>query len=414
MSLQEIEHTEYNTLKDKISFENTQQAFSKKNTKELRNMKFIFSCMGSENINRIITYLLPKMVSSKLPLIKWIIRRTIFKQFTAGETIESCIKTATKLGNAGINTCLDYAVEAQESEEQFELVTRKNIEIIEKVGKINSIKALSLKLTSICRFTLLEKLHQSQRIHSGIHANEMDNHEWQRVVGRLYSVCEVAYNNNMSVWIDAEETWIQYPIDKVVLELMDHFNRERAVVINTYQLYLKDRLDFLKISHRIAQEKGFILGAKLVRGAYMEKERLRAQAMQYESPIHINKKDCDADFDLAVQYCLSHLDNIHVVIASHNEKSNYIAHRTLVDNNINVQHEHVHFAQLYGMSDHISFNLSHAQCHVIKFIPFAPLEDMIPYMIRRAQENSSVNGQIGRELALIKKELTRRKESFSK
>jgi proline dehydrogenase len=209
--------------------------------------------------------------------------------------------------------------------------------------------------------------------------------------------------------IDAEETWIQDPIDRLAMELMQEFNREKVVVYNTIQLYRHDRLEFLKLSHKIAREQGFLLGEKLVRGAYMEKERARALEMGYPSPIQPDKQSSDRDYDAAVTYCIEHIDEIALCLGSHNERSNFLGATLLQDKGLPHNHPHVHFSQLYGMSDHITFNLAKEGFNVSKYLPFGPMRDVIPYLMRRAQENSSVSGQTGKELSLIKTELQRRK-----
>jgi proline dehydrogenase len=225
----------------------------------------------------------------------------------------------------------------------------------------------------------------------------------------MHAICEVASEKGVGVLIDAEETWIQDPIDRLAIELMTIYNKEKVVVYNTYQLYRHDRLRFLQMSHSIAKEKQFLLGAKLVRGAYMEKERERAQKNGYASPIHENKEAVDADFNKATEYCLQHLDNIALLVASHNEYSNQLVMEAMQTKQIDTHHPHIHFSQLYGMSDHITFNMAAAGYSVSKYLPFGPIKDVIPYLMRRAEENSSVNGQTGRELVLIRKELARRK-----
>ena len=268
---------------------------------------------------------------------------------------------------------------------------------------------MSIKITGLARFELLETLNEAPRLRSGIHDNEMENAEWERVKDRLYHICDVASQKNIGVLIDAEETWIQDPVDRLVMELMQNFNTSKAVVYNTIQLYRHDRLDFLKLSHKIAKENNFILGMKLVRGAYMEKERVRAIQKNYLNPIQPNKTATDTDFDAAAAYCINHVDSIASIIASHNEQSNLKAVQLMQENNIPFNHPHIHFSQLYGMSDNITFNLAAEGCSVSKYLPFGPINDVVPYLMRRAQENSSVGEQTGRELGLIKKELQRRK-----
>ncbi|HEX8357455.1 MAG TPA: proline dehydrogenase family protein, partial [Segetibacter sp.] len=219
----------------------------------------------------------------------------------------------------------------------------------------------------------------------------------------------VAAQKNVGVLVDAEESWIQDPVDRLTIEMMEIFNKEKAIVYNTVQLYRHDRLSFLQLSHRIARQKNFVLGVKLVRGAYMEKERSRAASRGVQSPIQTNKAGTDKDYNEAIAFCIDHIENTACIVASHNEESNLLAVRLMEQKGLPLHHPHLHFSQLYGMSDHISFNLAKAGCWVSKYVPFGPLKDVIPYLMRRAQENSSVSGQTGRELLLIKKELNRRK-----
>ena len=224
----------------------------------------------------------------------------------------------------------------------------------------------------------------------------------------MLQVCETAAAKHIGVLIDAEETWIQEPVDALTILMMDIFNKGNVVVYNTLQLYRHDRLQFLKDSHTAAVERNFILGAKLVRGAYMEKERNRALQLNYTSPIQPDKASCDKDYNAAVEFCIMHMDKIAVMVASHNEYSNLYATQLLDQKDLPHDHPHIHFSQLYGMSDNITFNLARAGCAVSKYLPFGPIKDVIPYLMRRAQENSSVSGQTGRELGLIKKEIRRR------
>jgi len=277
---------------------------------------------------------------------------------------------------------------------------------------------MSIKITGFARFTLLEKLDTAMNSVEGTlmkryltaieQLSPAEKEEWHRVRSRVLQICELGAAKNIGVLIDAEETWIQDPVDALTMLMMDTFNKGKAVVYNTLQLYRHDRLQFLKDSYVAAIERDFILGAKLVRGAYMEKERKRAAEMQYPSPIQPDKASCDNDYNAAVEFCVEHIDKISLIVASHNEYSNLLTTQLLDKNGLPHDHKHVHFSQLYGMSDNITFNLAKAGCSVSKYLPFGPIKDVIPYLMRRAQENSSVSGQTGRELGLIKKEMKRR------
>lgn len=393
-----------------ISFDNTENAFEYKSNKELKSAKFLFSTMGYPWFVQLGTRLTPFIMKTGLP-VHGIIRKTIFKQFVGGETLEETAGVGAVLGKYGVQVILDYGVEGKEGEDSFDHATEEFIRVINYAATQTNIPYISVKVTGLARFALLQTLNEAPRLRSGIHDHEVEIDEWDRVRERMYAICEIASEKNIGVLVDAEESWIQDPIDRLTMEMMEIFNKGKVVVYNTIQLYRHDRLHFLKLSHQIAQQKGFKLGVKLVRGAYMEKERARAKEMGYPSPIQPDKKASDKDYDLAVRYCIDHLDQIAVIIASHNEASNLLTAELLDQKNISHNHPHIHFSQLYGMSDNITFNLAKEGFSVSKYLPFGPIRDVIPYLMRRAQENSSVSGQTGRELSLIKRELARRKSA---
>ncbi len=393
----------------RISFDNTENAFAYKSDKELKKARFLFRTMGYPLFVPIGTRLTPLLIKGKLPFIRRIVRNTIFKQFVGGETLEETKTVAEKIGAYGVKVILDYGVEGKEGEANFDHATDEFIKVINYAATQDNIPFISIKVTGLARFALLETLNEAPRLRSGIHDHEDEIAEWERVKDRMYAICAVAAEKNVGVLIDAEESWIQDPVDRLTMEMMEEFNKERVVVFNTIQLYRHDRLQFLKLSHQISRQKNFLLGVKLVRGAYMEKERNRASNKGYPSPIQRDKAATDKDFDAATVYCIENLDTISVIIASHNENSNLMAYDLLEEKGIPHNHHHIHFSQLYGMSDNITFNLAKENCSVSKYLPFGPLADVIPYLMRRAQENSAVSGQTGRELALIQRELKRRK-----
>lgn len=393
-----------------ISFDNTENAFEYKSNKELKSAKFLFSTMGYPWFVQLGTRLTPFIMKTGLP-VHGIIRKTIFKQFVGGETLEETAGVGAVLGKYGVQVILDYGVEGKEGEDSFDHATEEFIRVINYAATQTNIPFISVKVTGLARFALLQTLNEAPRLRSGIHDHEVEIDEWDRVRERMYAICEIASEKNIGVLVDAEESWIQDPIDRLTMEMMEIFNKGKVVVYNTIQLYRHDRLHFLKLSHQIAQQKGFKLGVKLVRGAYMEKERARAKEMGYSSPIQPDKEASDKDYDLAVRYCIDHVDQIAVIIASHNEASNLLTAELLDQKNIPHNHPHIHFSQLYGMSDNITFNLAKEGFSVSKYLPFGPIRDVIPYLMRRAQENSSVSGQTGRELSLIKRELARRKSA---
>ncbi|MDB5203726.1 MAG: proline dehydrogenase [Ferruginibacter sp.] len=403
-----------------ISFDNTEYAFAYKSDKELKRANFLFSSMGSPLLVNLGLKLMPMAIKMNIPFTKPLIRQTIFQQFVGGETLAETAPVADKLGKYNVQVILDYGVEGgEDGEHGYDHAQDEFIKVINYAATQPNIPFMSIKVTGIARFNLLEKIdaamHNSEgtlmKRYSAVIGNlpAAEKEEWQRVVGRLTKICEVANTKGTGVLVDAEESWIQDPVDALTILMMDSFNKERAVVYNTIQLYRHDRLAFLKDSYTAALERNFILGAKIVRGAYMEKERKRAAEKGYPSPIQPDKTATDRDYNSAVEFCIEHLAHIAVIVASHNEYSNLFATQLLDKANLPHRHPHVHFSQLYGMSDNITFNLANSNCSVSKYLPFGPISDVVPYLMRRAQENSSVSGQTGRELALIKKELQRRK-----
>jgi proline dehydrogenase len=407
-----------------ISFDNTEFAFEYKSGKELKKARFLFSSMGKPWLVKIGTRLAPWSIKAGLP-VKGIIRNTIFAQFVGGETLEQTTQVAKKLGEYNVKVILDYGVEGKEGEDNFDQACEEFIRVINYAAtQPNTLPAgrqvpfMSIKVTGFARFSLLEKLDSMMHSNEGtlmkrylkaidsLPADEKE--EWHRVRYRMMRICETAAEKNIGVLVDAEETWIQDPVDALTMLMMDTLNKGRVVIYNTIQHYRADRLPFLKDCYAAALERKFILGAKLVRGAYMEKERKRAAEKNYPSPIQPDKESSDRDYNAGVEFCIEHLDQIALIVASHNEYSNLLATQLLQKKGLPLDHPHVHFSQLYGMSDNITFNLAHAGCSVSKYLPFGPIKDVIPYLMRRAQENTSVKGQTGRELALIKKELDRR------
>ncbi len=390
-----------------ISFDNTENAFAYKTNKELKKARFLFSTMGNDLLVQLGVRLTPIAMKIGLP-IQGMVRKTIFKQFVGGETLQETAAVGEVLGKYGVQVILDYGIEGKEGEAYFDQATEAFIKVIEYAATQNNIPYISIKVTGLARFSLLETLNEAPRIRSGIHDHEHEQEEWDSVRDRMFRICEVAEEKGIGILIDAEESWIQDPVDRLTMEMMQEFNQEKAIVFNTIQLYRHDRMDFLKLSHRIARQQNFFYGVKLVRGAYMEKERNRASDKGYPSPIQPNKESTDKDYNDAVRFCIDNIETITTIVATHNEESNLLACDLLQQKGLPLNHSHIHFSQLYGMSDHITFNLAKAGCSVSKYLPFGPIGDVVPYLMRRAQENSSVSGQTGRELSLIKKELQRR------
>ena len=337
--------------------------------------------------------------------IKPFIKPTIFKHFCGGESIDECDETIAELGNFNIGTILDYSVEGIESEADFDANTKELIATILKGRGNKHIPFSVFKVTGIARFALLEKINAKTELTADEQA------EFARVEKRINTICKAAFETNTPVLIDAEESWIQDCIDDLADEMMRRYNKQKAVVYNTLQMYRWDRLEFLKKSHAKAQAEGYILGVKVVRGAYMEKERDRAEKMGYKSPIQPDKAASDRDYNLAMDYCVERINEIWLVAGTHNEESSMHVAKLMQKHNIEATDPKVYFAQLYGMSDHISYNLSNAGYNVAKYVPYGPVKEVIPYLIRRAQENTSAAGQTSRELKLIIQEKQRRKQA---
>ena len=393
-----------------LSFDNTQNAFAYKSTPDLKKAKFLISVIQNPLMVSLATKVTPFLMKMGFP-INGILRNTVFKQFVGGETLEESARTAKLLGSYDVQVILDYGVEAKEGESNFDDVTSHIIEAIDFAATQNNIPFISVKITGIASHILLEHLNEAPRLRSGIHDSESENAAWERVRERMYAICDIAQEKGVGILLDAEETWIQDPIDRLAIELMKEYNKEKVVIYNTYQLYRNDRLHFLQLSHRLAKEGGFLLGAKLVRGAYMEKERERAIKLGYTSPIHLDKEATDKDFDAAATYCISNKDTISLLLASHNEASNIAIATAMTNLSFEKNDQHVHFSQLFGMGDHITFNMAVQGYNVSKYLPFGPINEVIPYLMRRAEENTSVNGQTNKELVLLKTELARRKST---
>ncbi len=384
-----------------LSFDNTEIAFRYRNNKELKRAHFLFTSMGSPFLSSTGMKLTQLAISWGLP-VKGMIKKTIFSQFCGGETIEEAAGTSSTLGKYGVDVALDYSVEGKEEEAEFDHAVPEFIKAIEYAATQNNIPFIPIKITGFARFSLLEK------VHSGEALSENEKTEWQKVQERIDKICAAAARAKSMILIDAEESWIQQPVDDLADAMMEKYNKGTVVVFNTFQMYRHDRLAFLKLSHQKAMQGNYILGAKLVRGAYMEKERNRAAERGYTSPIQPDKSSTDRDYDAAVAYCFDHSDSIAVFIGTHNEDSCYKAAAIMQQKGLQPGNNHVYFSQLYGMSDNITFNLADAGYNVSKYLPYGPVKDVIPYLMRRAQENTSVAGQTGRELSLIKKEMKRR------
>ncbi|MBT8219258.1 MAG: proline dehydrogenase family protein [Bacteroidia bacterium] len=338
-----------------------------------------------------------------LPIVKRVIKKTVFPQFCGGETLEESIDDIEHLYKFKTQSVLDYGAEAKETEEAYDFTMNQNIKAIQFAHDQESVPGISTKVTGLCDFDLLEKHHRGDEF------SKEENERYERANARLDRMCRNAFENGVSIYIDAEESWIQDSIDEMSDTMMSRYNKEKAIVYNTFQLYRTDRMDFLKASYDKAQKEGYILGAKLVRGAYMHKERTRAAEMGYPSPIHETKEDTDRDYNEAVIFCVERYKEMASCNATHNLHSNALQSSLIDQMKIDRNHPHLNSSQLYGMSDNITFNLSAAGFNVSKYMVYGKVSEVTPYLIRRAQENSSVTGDISRELHLLNTEVERRK-----
>lgn len=385
-----------------LSFENTEIAFQSKSTKELNKSYWLFKLVSNNTLVKVSPFLLKIAFSLRLP-IKELIKQTIFEQFCGGESINKCDRKIQLLAKYNIGTILDYSVEGKSTEDDFNRVTQETIRTILKAKENDNIPFAVFKTSGLARLELLEKVSSSK-----IELNKEEKEEFKRVKERINSICKTANKNNVRIFIDAEESWIQDAIDDIVVSMMRKYNSKQAIVFNTLQMYRWDRLAFLKQSYADAENENYFLGLKIVRGAYMEKERERAKKMNYPSPIQKNKANCDNDYNLALKFCVENIDKISFCAGTHNEKSSMLVTKLMAENNIHRNDQRVYFSQLLGMSEHISFNLSKHEYNVAKYMPYGPVKDVLPYLIRRAEENTSIAGQTGRELGLIIKEKKRR------
>ncbi|MBP1630796.1 MAG: hypothetical protein H6Q15_1689 [Bacteroidetes bacterium] len=387
-----------------IDFSNSEISFKNKSNKELREAYLLFKIMNNPFFVKMGKHLVDLSFSIHLP-IQGIIRNTIYKYFVGGSSIEDCLKTVEKLKARKVGTILDFAAEGEEEEEFFDSTLEEVIRTIEFAHTNTNIPFSVFKITGLGRFALYEKISQGEKL------TEDEVQEFQRVENRVKSIFEKGHELGIPILVDAEETWIQPMLDDLVLKYMAIYNKEKAIVQNTYQMYRHDSIERLKAHHIIAKEQGFRFGLKIVRGAYMEKERNRAFEQSYPSPIQPDKYSTDRDFDAIIQYLIENLDTIDFMVATHNEESSELLARLIAQNNLPKNHPSIYFAQLYGMSDHITNNLAEQGYNVVKYVPYGEVKTMMPYLFRRAEENSSVKGQTSRELKLIEKELQRRKET---
>ncbi|MCD6556535.1 MAG: proline dehydrogenase family protein [Bacteroidales bacterium] len=387
-----------------IDFKNTEKAFVSKSNRDMKKALVLYKVMASPFITRIAKILTQFALAIHFP-VNWIVKPTIYNLFVGGETIDECNPTVKLIGNYGVKSILDYSVEGKESIEDIEKALAETLHSIENAGKFENIPFAVFKPTAFTSSHILTKASSDEEL------TEEEKIEAQNFKNRVKILCQKAYDVDVPILIDAEDSWYQNFIDETVDAMMLLFNKEKAIVFNTWQMYRKDRLENLKKTYEKAKEGGYFLGTKFVRGAYMEKERERAEEMGYESPIHETKEDTDKAYNDALRFSFEHRDIVSTFNGTHNEESTLLLVELMKENNIEKTDKRFWFSQLFGMSDNLSFNLGAAGYNVSKYLPYGPVKHVLPYLFRRAEENTSVKGQTSRELVLIHQEIKRRKQN---
>mgnify|MGYP001064630424 CR=1 FL=1 len=383
-------------------FDNTEVAFALKSDSQLERAYFLFRMIQNQPMVKIGSMVTNFALKAHLP-IEGLIRSTVFDHFCGGVTEDDCMPIIDNMYNNGnVHSVLDYSVEGKEEEASFDAALEKIVKILDFCEEKKAIPYAVFKPTGFGRFALYQKISEGKTL------TTKEQEEWNRVVARFQKVCKVAHQKDVPLLIDGEESWMQKAADDLIEELMETYNKEKAIVFNTLQMYRHDRMEYLKGLHKRAKEKGFHIGMKVVRGAYMEKERERAEEKGYPSPICKNKKETDQNYDAAIAYMIEH-PNMALFVGTHNEESSFLAMELAKKRGVKENDNRLWFGQLFGMSDHISYNLANQGYNVAKYLPFGPVRDVMPYLIRRAEENTSVAGQTSRELNLLKTERQRRK-----
>lgn len=387
-----------------INFNNTEVAFKDKSNGGLQEMRLLFKIMNSSKWVAFGKKMTTIAFDIHFP-IEWLLKRTIYKHFCGGLSINDSSKLIDKLSKRNVGTILDYAAEGENSEKVFDATCNEIMQTITFAHNNKKTPFSAFKVSGIGSFDLMAKVSNNEIL------NQAETKSYELLKKRMDNICKMGYELDVPILIDAEETWIQPLLDKLILEMMRKYNKEKAIVQNTYQMYRHDRVAIIKQHHSIAINEGFKLGLKIVRGAYMEKERERAKKMNYPSPIQSSKEATDKDFDDIIHYFVDNVETIWFMVATHNEKSTQLLATIIEERGLPHNHPHIYFSQLYGMSDHLTYNLAERGYNVVKYVPYGVVKTMIPYLIRRAEENSSVTGQSSRELLLIEQEIERRRES---
>ena len=386
-------------------FEDTRTAFSHLSDKELHTTAWLFRLMNNPKLVEWGSPLALWAVKWNIPAARWLMEKTVFTQFVGGSSLLNAMPAIDRLASRGTLTILDYGAEGKESEDDLNRTLRETLRAIEFAAGNSNVPVVSTKVSGLASNALLEKVQRGESL------STQEEENYRNVVKRVESIAFTAFEKGVSIFFDAEETWIQEPIDQMVNQMMRKYNKERVVVYNTYQMYRTDRLKYLMRTAAEAESEGWMLGAKIVRGAYMEKERERAATKGYPSPIHPDKRSTDEDYNRAVRFLVDNHGRIASCNASHNAESNMLMAKMIDDKGIPRNHPHLLFSQLYGMSDNITFNLANAGYNAAKYVPYGKVEEVIPYLIRRAEENTSVTGEMSRELSLVDREIRRRRFS---
>ena len=387
-----------------INFENIKVAFADKSDKDLSRAYLLFKTISNPIISNTLTAFIKVAMWLHLP-ISWAIKATVYKHFCGGTTIENSQATIDKLWESHIGTILDFSAEGKENEEDFNLAMNETIASIQKAKSESSIPFSVFKPTGLARFALLEKISNNSNL------TKEEEIEKTNFEGRIENICQTASDNKVPLFIDAEESWIQGAIDDIAIKMMQKFNKNEAWIYNTLQLYRNDRVDHLEMLFKLAAEEKFFVGLKLVRGAYHEQEIERAKEKGYNCPVHTIKENTDIDYNKALTLCIENIDFVSVCAGTHNEESSALLVELLNKHNISKDDKRVYFSQLLGMSDHISYNAAKEGFNVVKYVPYGPVKDVLPYLIRRAEENTSIAGQMGRELTNIIEEKKRRRNA---
>lgn len=386
-------------------FSDTEQTYRHLSDADLKRMGRILALIGTPWLTNLLSGLGTWAVKWNLPGAAWAVRNTVFKQFVGGTSLITALPAIENLYEHGVTSILDYGAEAKSAEEDFNRFMKEVLSAIDFSAEAPAANAVVVKATGLAPFSALEKLNGE-----AVDFDDTTHDQFQAALRRLDAICGQAQKQDVQVYIDAEESWIQNTVDQLATKMMARYNREKVIVFNTFQLYRHDRLSFLQRSHERAQEEGYLLGAKLVRGAYMNKENERAREMGYPTPIQPSLEATNADYNTAVRFCANNHEEISCCVASHNEDSNRLMCVLMAELGIPRNHKHIRFSQLLGMSDNLTFNLAGGGYNVSKYMVYGPVKEVLPYLVRRAEENSSVTGEAGRELSTLRKELKRRRE----